>query len=427
MISFSATRRYWVLLYSFLFFSTVIYSIGTNVASPFHNNFVTIAYIICLLLVFSFSARRISVDLSPQPFMWLIPILYLGIYLGVYLAGANESVIWMHDSYRVHLPHTQSLMVDWDFLKFPTTVDERFLSFHIISAIIFSIFGLNIYAGGIVLFVGKILTAFFIYKLARKLFNEQTAAIALLIYILVPTVLFYSIVFYKEVYVHLFVVMTYYFSYQLFFEAKTRAAVPLLVSLFLVFNERFYIASFFVITFFLFSAVYTKGRMRVLGLILSVLGCGGIFYLFQTDIMNLQSWRNSYNGYADIDKRWNVDIPYFLAFFKILFTPFFNLRKFELFNTFSYLLIWGSFLNQIAIALMIGGGVSLLKKNSRLVFLVFLPFICFLLLFAYVGPAQGRLRDSFYPIIAIFSGFFMCEMSWFRKLTQSNLKQIDSL
>ena len=376
----------------------------------YHNNFVTIGYILVLLAVFCVCYKRSLSDQQPKFYLGLIPLMYLGIYFGVYLAGADESVIWMPDSYRVHLKQSQSLLDGWTFLKFPSTLDERYLSFHFVSALVFSLFGVNIFAGGVILFIGKMLSGVFIYKFARKMFEARVAVVSLLIYTLVPTVLFYSIVFYKEVYAHLFVIMVYYFSYELFYQNKVRASLPLLVSLLLLFNERFYLASFFIATFVVLSIFYTRNRLRIVVATLSVLGSIGVFYFFNEDILNLQSWRNSYNGYSDIDRKWNIEIPYFLAFIKILFTPFFTFNKFNLFHTFSYLLIWGSIINQLVILMMVGEGVKIVRKDLKTLIFIFMPFLCFLLLFAYVGPAQGRLRDSFYPVISIFAAFFLIDL-----------------
>ncbi|MCB0407466.1 MAG: glycosyltransferase family 39 protein [Bdellovibrionales bacterium] len=415
-----SSRYYWGILYTLLLITTLAYSYGTNVVSAFHNNFVTISYILVLFVIFVISCKRTVINREAYLYLGLIPIIYLGIYLGVYLSGADESVIWMPDSYRVHLLQSQSLLHRWNLLKLPATLDERYLSFHFVSAIVFSLFGVNIYSGGVILFIGKLLTGVFIYKFARKLFDSQIAAVALLVYILVPTVLFYSIVFYKEVYVHLFVIMVYYFAYEIFYLNKMRAAIPLLLSLLLLFNERFYLASFFIANFVVFSIFYTKNRLRFVMLMLSVIGGVGVFYFFKEDILNLHSWRNSYNGYSDINRKWNIEIPYCLAFVKILFTPFFTLNKFKLFHNFSYLLIWGSFINQVVILMMVGGGVKMIKKDLKTIIFIFTPFICFLLLFAYVGPAQGRLRDSFYPIISIFAAGFLFEIKRIRALINFN-------
>jgi hypothetical protein len=64
----------------------------------------------------------------------------------------------------------------------------------------------------------------------------------------------------------------------------------------------------------------------------------------------------------------------------------------------------GSFINQVIITLSILGFYKTIKNKKQIAlhFFVILPFIIFLLFAAYIGPWSGRLRDSFYPIIAVY-------------------------
>ena len=402
---------FWIINYITLLVSSFFYSYFVNISTKFQNNFVTIGYILILLAVFFVCFSKVKKEaeaaIDIRSYLPFILLMYLGVYLGVYLSGAHESVIWMPDSYRVHLPQSILFMRGDNILRIPQHVDERFLFFHMITGVFFLFFGVNIYAGGAVLFIGKILSAFVIFILGARIFDKKVGIIALLIYSFMPTVLFHSIVFYKEVYVHLFVALIYYFSYRVLFEYQNKFLLPLLISLLLLFNERFYLASFFVITLFglllLSPKIPKKYRITLLS-ILSIFGLY-IFYLFFYDITHLASWRRSYNGYPDINKKWNTEIPYLLAFIKILFTPFFTFNKFDLYDKFAYLGIWGTFFNQIIISLMLGGLYKRIKKDILLNFLIFFPLFCFLLLFAYVGPAHGRLRDSFLPVISIYAAY----------------------
>ena len=402
---------FWIINYITLFLSSLCYSYLTNISTKFYNNFITIGYILTLLAVFIVCFNRIKKEpvfnIDIRYYLPFILLMYLGIYLGVYLSSAAESVIWMPDSYRVHLPQSILFMKGINILRIPQHVDERFLFFHMISGVFFYLFGANIFVGGAVLFLGKILSAFVIYKLGARVFDKKVGIIALLIYSFMPTVLFHSIVFYKEVYVHLFVALIYYFSHRVLFKYQNKFLLPLLISLLLLFNERFYLASFFVITLFGLLLLSPKIPKTYRITLCSILGIFGLYilYLFFEDISHLDSWRRSYNGYSDINKRWNTEIPYPLAFIKILFTPFFTFNKFSLYDKFAYLGIWGTFFNQIIIFLMLGGLFKRIKKDLLLNLLMFFPLFCFLLLFAYVGPAQGRLRDSFLPVISIYAAY----------------------
>ncbi|HOI42663.1 MAG TPA: hypothetical protein PK523_06930, partial [Elusimicrobiales bacterium] len=190
-------------------------------------------------------------------------------------------------------------------------------------------------------------------------------------------------------------------------------------------NERFYIFFFFLaalVPFLILKfASARRGFFAAAAIGLPVLTYfiahraadtiikGDVTYLrlFPDFFLLLSDYRSAYMNYPDVTAV-NASLPYPLAFLKILLTPFFTLNKFALFSDYSYILIWGSFFTQAVILLSVYGmGISLKSDRASNWFLA-LPFLLFLLMFAYIAPYNGRLRDSFFPFLAVYAagGYF---------------------
>tara|TARA_Y100000296_G_C5146102_1_gene243769 strand:+ start:616 stop:882 length:267 start_codon:yes stop_codon:yes gene_type:complete len=74
-----------------------------------------------------------------------------------------------------------------------------------------------------------------------------------------------------------------------------------------------------------------------------------------------------------------------------------------MFYNYSYLLIWGSFLNQLVITIFAFQVLRNIKIAFTKYWYIFLPLVFYFFLFAYIAPFSGRLRDVFYPMISIWS------------------------
>ena len=129
----------------------------------------------------------------------------------------------------------------------------------------------------------------------------------------------------------------------------------------------------------------------------------------------VQQQRSYHSSFSDIINQFNYMIPYPVAFIKILFSPYFSNNKFSIFTGPSSLLSWGSFINQLIIISAIVGLLKNFRKSS-VHFYLWLPLLIFLLFAAYISPWSGRLRDSFYPLIACYAAYYLYNNKYFRKI-----------
>lgn len=410
------SEKKWQIYLVFAFVVHFLYSYLLNISNKYYDNFITIFYIASILLIFfqyissKDSSTQNSFQKSIKYLLLLVTVSHVGLFIGLFFSHAPDNVIWMPDSYTYHIPQSLAFL---DVIKgkipfdFQFKIDGRYYIFHIVSAVSFLFFGTNIFASGLSLFIGKILTTYSVYILGKKVFNDKTGLVAAFLYAFVPTNFFYSISFYKEVYVQLFVTLSFIFSYSVFIEKNSKSIIYLIISLLLLFNERFHLFCFFLFAIIIIAPFVTSNKKLFKFCFIIVFATALIsqLWIFRYEIQHLDSLRYSYNNFPDIDKKFNTEIPYFLALIKITFTPFFTLSKFDMFYDFSYLLIWGSFVNQIVIASALLALLRNIKNSFATSVLLWTPFICFLVLFAYIGPAQGRLRDSFYPLISVYAAF----------------------
>lgn len=327
--------------------------------------------------------------------------------------GIRGQVI--QDTYDIHLPGSKNIAAfigGTEKLRAPSSPIDRIYFTHWIVGIFFYLLDITPFTSGLALMSLRLITAWIIFKTSLKIMEPHLAAIAMLIFSVAPTVLFYSLAFYKEAGVQLLLASFYYFYVTITRQFTIKSMLACMAFIGILLFERVYLAlmlAMLLLVYLVFSkqvAAFIK-----LLLILPVVGSAYLifkkyqnFYIDFYDVMeSLQHVRKAYNNYSDVDPRFNTDLPYLLSVLKIYFTPIFTLRKFDLFKGYSTLLIWGGFFHQfVATSLIIGFFI----KDRKIIFkdyLLLVPFLLFLLLFAYVAPYNGRLRDSFYPLISIFA------------------------
>lgn len=417
-------------------YSFAIISVGTDL----FEHIVTIAYVVGLIAIFIFGARvLLSEDLNGGGSNWKYLsrslvlggiAAHVGLLVGFAVANAPDSVLWVGDSYSTHLPgaknvaaalHGEEELRDtrggWDTIHFA----------HYYVGAFFAVFGVKPWVSSLALLFAKTGTFFLILVLGKRLFSSTTALLALLTYILMPTIAFYTTTFYKEALVQFFVAFSFWGLYLLIVEKKYHGMMVLAVGLAMLMIERFYLFPPFALV--LFISIWVTNRsdhraLRPLLFLLTVVSVAAFYFIYQERLQlsslmpELRAARESYNAYSDIDRRFNIDLIYPLSVVKILLTPFFTIRKFSLYGDFSFLLLWGTFLNHVVILGALWTLVRNFKTNISRHWFLWIPFFYFILLFAYLAPFSGRQRDSFYPLLVIYFAALVVETKGFQSLRQ---------
>ncbi len=394
---------------------STLYSYFIIKLSGMHDSFPTIFYIILLALVFYIETYIITHTLQNRSptfsrIAWYNISIYIGIIIGFQLAGAPEKSIWMTDSYTMHLPgsvNIANVLHGASQIRATSSVFDKIYFIHFWTGFWFWLIGVFPSVTVLAMLPLKTLTAFIIFKLGKKIFGQKEGAVASMIYIFMPTTLFYTVAFYKESMIHLAIASLSLSIFCIFITKELKYFLLLLPAALILSNERFYLFPIFLFTISLLT-LCTREISYKFKIFICIIGSltALIFYnKYQGQIPinrlveTLNNFRNNYNNYTDIQSAYNLRLSYPLAFIKLVFTPYFTFNKFNLFYDYSYLLIWGSLLNQVVIFL----GFFQLIKSSKEYWYFLLPMLIFIIIFAYIAPYNGRLRDSFYPIIAIFS------------------------
>lgn len=423
-----------------LFAGAAFYAYCILTADKSFHSFITIAFLAALFCVFLPTLRAIlradDADCAgalPGLILYALA-LHLALLLGFYLSGRPMTALWVVDSHAVHIPgavnvanfiHGKEALVSID-----VPFDRIFLTQTLVG-IFFSVLGVNPLASTLALMLAKLLTTAVLFRLGKTLFNGKTAAAGALIYVFSPTILYYTTVFYKEAIVQLLVSAVLLASLKIFLKpGSLKYWLLLVISLYAVMNERFYLFFFFMATFiplivvavlFARKAAFKAVFFGVSALALPLLyvlankymrwinGVHGTLRSGHYYLSSLQDLRRVYNGFSDVTPI-NSTLSYPLAFLKIMFTPFFTLNKFALFSDYTYIFIWGSFINQAVILLSLYGMYRALRADWKKNWFLIFPYFLFLCVFAYVAPYIGRLRDSFYPLIAVYAAYALTEL-----------------
>jgi len=421
-----------------IFISAVSYAYAILALPKSFTSAVTIFFLIvvfCVLvcnLSFVFRAEERELPRTLPALLLYALALHLALILGFHLSGRAETAIWVADSYSVHLPgaiNVANCINGTETLRSIGNVpfDHVFFT-QLFVGFFFSFFGVSAAVTSLALMLIKIMVIFVVYLLGKIMFNRRIGLVGAMLYLFSPTVLYYTTVFYKEPAVQLSVASIMLSTLALYLNCRQwQYWILLIVSLAMVLNERFYLFFCFSVVLIplLLFALKSYGKIYALaGLMIMVSGLyfvAGKYanHLTMTDVSysNMlrhfyemaHAYRASFNSYSDVAAI-NTALPYPFAFLKLLFTPFFTMNKFDLFSDFSYVLIWGSFFNQALIALALYGICRNLRFDWRRRWFLISPFFIFMSLFAYLAPYAGRLRDSFYPILAIYAAYAIAEL-----------------
>lgn len=370
----------------------------------------------CLLVLpLGWRAFQSSSD-SPRRLNFLLifaGVFHFGFVTGIGLFDSTETLLWVTDSYNLHIPGAERLL-DWfqqgEDIERSSIYDRTYLA-HILVAIFFAIFGVSQWASGLALIIPKLIATAFVFKGAEILSDKKTATLAALIFILLPTAVFYTLTYYKEATVQMYVAILFYLLARLSNQFSWRWLLVFLFALGLAGLERHYLVPCFVVGL---SLLFFLDRSKPDWFRLIPFPLGFLCYLaymYKYDDMamvtvmdSLVFYRDAYHSYADVDSI-NRALPYPVAFIKLYLTPIFTPRKLDMFFGFSSLLTWGSFLYQgVALTALLGAWHQWKNKGQgKVVALMWTPLIVLLLVFAFVAPYNGRLRDSFLPVLVAFS------------------------
>lgn len=394
-----------------LFLSGFLYSYFLLIFNKSIDNYTTIAYILSLCFFFHASVKQLN-SISILDIVLSLTLLHLGIFLGFNLAQADPQELWVIDSFTMHLPKSLYIVDYLGDLSQTRSADsqlDKIYFTNIIVGLFFKIFYVSPSISGIALLSIKCSTTFIIYLLGKSLENERVAKIACLIYILLPTLTFYSATYYKEVSVHLFLALFFYALTMIKKNLNYQYIILLIIATLGISQERFYLAPISMSSLPLIVIFHDKIKVKFkIAIITMVAACCVIFVVkyssiidFENILISLKRLETAYNNYSDVNRNLNSDLIYPLKIIKFMFTPFFTLNKFDMFHNYSYLLIWGSFLNQFIVAsALFYFFMNTLNRLAKYWYLL-LPMILFFLIFGYIAPYSGRVRDSFYPIISI--------------------------
>jgi hypothetical protein len=417
-------KKYDFLFILSTFFATALFSLGVIHFSTISWSVSALLYISYLVFVFK---RSLAQDLSNtsnfsalETCMGYLLAMYSALILVHHWTEANMTLLWMPDSLKYHFPASQEVAralmgkMPWS----ETQIGQPGMTTHFLVGLATYLYGRGVESSLLALFFLKLLTCVAIFRLGLAMAHRRLASIATLIYIFAPTTLFYTITFYKEAAVHCYMAWTLYLLYLVFNKQKVTVLPALFLVLFLLSRERFYLPLLFVPSLALWSFIsFKKLRWLTMPAGLSLLA-----YLFFTNdylqqgpqwvITRLVYFRELHTSFSDVSFTYNYEIPYLVALIKSFLTPIFSFNKFAMFKNYASLLIWGSFVNQAIIIASMASAIILVRKSFREHFPLLLPFLIYMLLMAYISPWNGRPRDSFYPLFAIYSGLFLTENYW---------------
>lgn len=345
----------------------------------------------------------------------------LGILMASHWLGLDDKFFWVSDSLNTHHPSAllvlsilkgESSISLWQFFERlePGSLTHTWVGFWYLLA------GPTAFVSAIALLILKFVTGLAISEMFREMLGwfdlpvDGRIYLAATIFYLVPTVTFHTIVFYKEAMVHLAFAVTLLSVFRILKSHHFGSVMLLLLSLFAILIERFYVAATLLPVLF-FVIWQTLRRRNVLAAALifgamlwAVSHYGWESYSFGDLVAKIKQQRAYHASFSDVSFKYNYEIPYLVALLKALFTPIWSPDKLALFTGLSTLITWGAFVHYFVILLYLAGCYRLARRgNAAQVLLFQVPLILFLIFAAYISPWAGRVRDSYYPLIAVFA------------------------
>lgn len=367
-----------------------------------------------------FCAVGLGLARNEAPFTggWVVwsGVAFYGLLILGFWAIGRKDVLWVADSHSLHVPGVEKAIAFLEGdgrLEFSSIFENQFQISHIWAAFLGVIAGVDPVATACTNLFLKVLTWVIWWRLIEKHFGALVAAISLMFLIFIPTQIFYGLVFYKEPMVQLLVVIALWSSIGVLSTGSKYVFLMGLGAVMLLAIERIYLAPMLGVALML--SLIPNAKRLVLSftslmlagtVVIATVLFGFIFFrdFSLIKIFDNLAWvRHNYMNAPGVDKSWNQDIPYALALVKILFTPFFHPNKLDVFKEFSAFITWGAIPSQIVTAIAVLGVWFEVQKERLRTLVLVVPFLLFLLLFAYLAPYSGRQRDSFYPVISLFA------------------------
>ncbi len=414
--------------YLSLFLSSLVYAFIMANGGSLVDHISANLFILTLFIHFIWANRLPKENLI---LVFSVLALHTGLLLGGFLSLSPENLFWGLDATSYHIPVSKKFLEHLkSFFNSKSYFGNRVLITHILTGTIFKLIGVNIFATTITTLLIKIPTVLIIKQLGDHLFKIKVGTTAALVYIFSPGIIVFSTIFFKETTIHLLIVLFFYLFYIFFDSQKLKYLLISCLILLCIGYERIYI---FPPILFTMLATYCmiilkKGLKKEILLGLLSLASISLIFLFYykslfplEDIFKIiQNQREQYMSLPDISKL-NRSLPYPLAIIKITFAPYFTLGKFKTYFELPTLIMWSTFLNHFV---MYGNAVTMfskLKENSIRHLLPVGSFGIFILILSYFRPFDARVRDSFYPIIAIYFSYYIKKVILLLRTEESTL------
>jgi len=391
-----------------LFVVSLIYSVALvsrvidHVALSFVYSAIIVVVGFLIITRLKSRARAVSIYLV----LLLVIGIHVGFLVGLALLDGPSDLLWVDDTFRNHLPGAIAF-ADWlDRGGSIEIFDENpFKKIYLSSmwvGMFFNFLGPSPIVSSLAIIPVKLLTMLCIFKAANNVFKDRFVALtAAIIYALMPSVTFFTLLFLKEFLIHFYVALALY----IFTECIKRPwlCVLLIFPLGGLFIDRFYVAIVLAVGFY---AYYLRNSKNVyihvlVTLVLAVTLIAVFDYYFRGMgvvelIETISGFEEAHNEGEGVTPTINI----WVDLFRITFTPFFAWSKFKIFSGIDSLIIFGSFLHQ---AVMIFYFIGLVRTRKSGFALLNISLGIVLVLFAIIAPYNARARDSFYPLIAIFA------------------------
>lgn len=403
-----------MLLFTTGFFYSLLIAFGDHIVTDVLG---TISFLSAMIGLFLYLGARAESSVLANALIISLATLSipLGIALGATLAGKAESFFWVADSTSTHLPgalNVANWITNGAPLSFTGPLQSRGLITHLWVGFFIAVLGTHAWVTVLALGVLKIPTCCLIVKIYQELFGTKQFAPAFVIYLIAPTVLWHTLAFYKEAAVHLSISLTFYGLVSLNERVSIWKFAALTVGVIFLAYERFYLVALVLPLVAIYVLVALKAR-RLYSMIAIAAGAIGFYWVYPyfklsptEALAHLRNLREAHGKFPDINYTMNYEIPYFVAAVKSFLTPIWSPEKLTMFRGPIAMLTWGSFVHQVIILSYFLGVFRAVRSRGLIHLAIQVPFFLFILALAYVSPWAGRIRDSFYPLIAVYAFFY---------------------
>lgn len=415
------------IFYLQIFLFSIIYSYIISNFGKIFDHVISVAYIILLIVNFLWANK---LKASNALLVYTCILLHLGILVGSLLSPDPQLILWGADSIGYHVPGSVNVFTNLqNFFSNTSYFGTRVLTTHIITGVFFKILGINVVATTLSTLLFKIPTILLIKKLGDRLGGFGVGQMASLLFIFAPGVIVYDVIFFKEISVQLYLI-TFFLNIVIYLDdRKKRNLIWAICGLLLVGYERVYLFPplCFGLVVSIMYKVKRNGMTKDWAWIIGVLSfAAALFILYYLSIfpidrihIKFMELKRDYMAIPDVTDI-NRNLPYFLAYLKVTFTPYFTLNKFETYTDISILIMWGALINNF---IMFGNAITMIKqtlKNKSHHLLISSSFFSYLAILAYFRPFDSRVRDSFFPVIVVYFSYYL--VNFLKKCKNKNLR-----